>query len=173
MTKKNLRKTWSMQKVVSNTSTLIHLAKIGKLELLKDYFNEISIPEAVFRECVVEGKDREEIEQIKSAGWLKVSNVNDKKLVKLLQYSIDNGESEAIALALEIDADLILIDDADAREKARLYGIRITGTIGILLRAKLEGKIDSLGEYLKRLRKTGFWIGDDLEKKILIEVDEF
>jgi len=161
-----------MQKVVSNSSSLIHLAKIGKLELLKEYFQIITIPEAVFRECVVEGKDREEVVLIKSADWLKVSQVNDKKLVRLLQYSIDDGESEAITLALETGADLILLDDSDAREKARLYGLKMTGTVGILLRAKMEGRIESLRENLKRLKRTGFWIGHDLETRILMEAGE-
>jgi len=161
-----------MQKVVSNSSSLIHLAKIGKLELLSEYFQTITIPEAVFRECVLDAKGREEVELIKRADWLKVSQVNDKKLVKLLQYSIDDGESEAIALALETGADLILLDDSDAREKARLYGLKMTGTIGILLRAKMEGKIGSLREYLKKLKGTGFWIGDDLETSVLMEAGE-
>jgi hypothetical protein len=101
-----------------------------------------------------------------------VSQVNDKKLVRLLQYSIDDGESEAIALALETGADLILLDDSDARERARLYGLKMTGTIGILLRAKMEGKIESLREYLKRLKGTGFWIRDDLETRLLMEAGE-
>ena len=161
-----------MQKVVSNSSSLIHLAKIGKLELLRIYFRTITIPEAVLRECVLEGKDREEVELIKSADWLKVSQVSDKNLVRLLQYSIDDGESEAITLALETGADLILLDDSDAREKARLYGLKMTGTIGILLRAKMEGKIESLRENLKRLKRTGFWIGDDLETSVLMEAGE-
>jgi hypothetical protein len=93
--------------------------------------------------------------------------VKDKKLVKLLQSSLDDGESEAIALSLEIGADLILLDDSDAREKARLYGLSITGTIGILLRAKKDKKITSLKESLLKLRGTGFWINKSLETKLL------
>src|SRR3990172_1806578 len=118
-----------MQKVVSNSSTIIHLAKIGKLGLLKDLFETVAVPEAVYRECTAEGKERTEAELIRNAGWLKILQVHDKKLVRLLQSSIDDGESEAITLALEIGADLILLDDSDAREKARLYGLKITGTI--------------------------------------------
>lgn len=90
--------------------------------------------------------------------------VKDKKLVKLLQSSLDDGESEAIALSLEIGADLILLDDSDAREKARLYGLTITGTIGILLRAKKDKKITSLKESLLKLRGTGFWINKSLKR---------
>jgi len=104
-----------MQKVISNSSPLIHLFKIGYLGLLKDYFQK----------------------------------------------------SEAIALALEINADLILLDDLDARERARIYDLQITGTVGILLRAKLEGKIVSLKDILRKLRKTGFWINNELMQELL------
>jgi predicted nucleic acid-binding protein len=161
-----------MPKVVSNSSPIIHLAKIGKLELLKEYFQTITVPEAVYRECVPEGKVREEVEIIKNADWIKVMQVESKKIVRLLQSLLDDGESEAIALSLEIGADLILLDDSDAREKARLYGLKITGTIGILLQAKIERKIDSLKENLDRLKKTGFWLSNKLETRLLMEVDE-
>lgn len=161
-----------MQKVVSNSSPIIHLSKIGKLSLLKDFFDAITIPEIVYRESIMEGKDRVEVELIKNAEWIKVSRVKDQKLVKLLQTSLDNGESEAIALSLEMGADLILLDDSDARERARLYGLKITGTIGILLHAKIEGKISFLKEEIKRLKETGFWISDKLEARLLMEAGE-
>jgi len=156
-----------MGKVVSNSSPIIHLAKIGKLDLLKHYFHTITVPESVIRESVAEGEHRQEIEVIKDANWIKVLEVKDKKLVKLLRTYLDDGESEAIALSLEISADLILLDDSDAREKARLYGLTITGTLGILLRAKKDRKITSLKENLLKLRETGFWIGDSLDENLL------
>ncbi len=161
-----------MQKVVSNSSPLIHLAKIGKIELLKDYFSIVSIPEAVYKECIVDGKNHLEVALLKKAGWLKISQVKDQRLVKLLQSNLDNGESEAITLSLEIDADLIVLDDSDAREKARLYGLKITGSIGILLKAKMDGKIHSLKEHLYKLRETGFRIGKELEIEFLKEAGE-
>ncbi len=161
-----------MQKVVSNSSPLIHLAKIERLDLLKDYFEIVSIPEAVYRECIVDGKDREEVGLIKGAEWIKVIRVGNSKLVKLLRASLDEGESEAIALSLEVGADLVLLDDCGAREKARLFGLKITGTIGVLLKAKKENKIKLLGEELRRLRETGFWIGSELEARLLQEAGE-
>ena len=103
-----------MQRVVSNSSPLIHPAKIERTELLKEYFQAITIPEAVYKECVVEGKDREEVQLIKNASWIRVLRVADRKLVKLLRSSLDDGGSEAIALSLEIGADLVLLDDSDA-----------------------------------------------------------
>ena len=156
-----------MQKVVSNSSPIIHLAKIGKLSLLREYFNTIMVPESVFKECVAEGKDRKEVEAIKKAEWISVAEVQDKKLVKLLQSSLDDGESEAIALSLESGADLILLDDSDAREKARIYGLTVTGTLGVLLRAKKDRKISSLKENIIKLRESGFWVSDFVEERLL------
>lgn len=156
-----------MQKIVCNSSPIIHLAKIGELNLLKDYFQEIIIPKAVYIECIDEGGISEDVELIKNADWIKVLEVNDRKIVTLLQSILDDGESEAIALSLEIEADLILLDDSDAREKARLYGLKITGVIGILLRAKKDKKIISLKGYITSLKETGFYLSDNLVAEIL------
>jgi hypothetical protein len=161
-----------MQKVISNSSPIIHLAKIGKLDFLKEYFQTIIIPEAVYRECIIEGKERDEVKLIKQATWIKVVKVKEQTLVKLLRVSLDVGESEVIALSIETGADLILLDDSEAREIARLYGFKITVTLGILLKAKKDGKINSLKTILIQLKETGFWIDDDLQYRLLHEAGE-
>lgn len=107
--------------VVSNSSPIIHLAKIDQLNLLSDFFGELIIPPAVYAECITEGKGRPEVARIKQASWLRVVPVANQNLITLLNAEIDRSEAEAIALALETQAALLLLDDADAREKARLY----------------------------------------------------
>ena len=161
-----------MPEVVSNSSPLIHLAKMNQLDLLHEFFGEIAIPRAVYEECITEGEKREEIVTIKNAEWLHSYTVVDKNLVTMLQSELDNGESEAIALALESRAHLILLDDAEAREKARLYHLKITGTLGILLRAKKEDKIQSFSDMIEQLLETGFWIDNALKRRLLVEVGE-
>ncbi|NMG83149.1 MAG: DUF3368 domain-containing protein [Methanosarcinales archaeon] len=161
-----------MPKVVCNSSPLIHLAKVGKLELLKGYFTEISIPEAVYRECVIDGKDREDAKRIENAAWIRVVDIKNIDLKKAFNTVLDEGESEAIVLALQESADLILLDDYEARELARTYGLKVTGTIGLLIKAKYEGDISSIDEMLKKLRRTGFWLSDDLYTKILRDEGE-
>ncbi|MEA1868937.1 MAG: DUF3368 domain-containing protein [Euryarchaeota archaeon] len=161
-----------MPKVVCDSSPLIHLAKVGKLELLRAFFMEILIPEAVYRECVAEGKNREDAKKIENAAWIRVLDIKNIDLKRAINTVLDEGESEAIVLALQESADLILLDDYEARELARTYGMAITGTIGVLIKAKHEGEISSIGEMLKELRSTGFWLSDDLYAKVLREEGE-
>lgn len=158
--------------VVSNSSPIIHLAKIDQLNLLSDFFGELIIPPAVYSECITEGKGRPEVARIKQASWLRVVPVANQNLITLLNAEIDRGEAEAIALALETQAALILLDDADAREKARLYHLKMTGLLGILLRARKSGKIALLSEKLDALRNTGFWLSARLTDRLLREVGE-
>jgi predicted nucleic acid-binding protein len=158
--------------VVSNSSPIIHLAKIERLDLLQAFFGQVWVPVAVYEECLIEGKGRPEVATIEQASWLRVISVTNQHLVRLLSAEIDRGEAEAIALALEIQAALILLDDADAREKARLYDLKMTGVVGLLLRAKRSGRLASLSEALNALGNTGFWLGAGLRERLLIEAGE-
>jgi predicted nucleic acid-binding protein len=157
---------------VCNSSPLIHLARIGELEILRDLFEEVLVPEAVYRECVIDGGERDDASKIKTASWIRIIRIKNIELKKALNTSLDEGESEAIVLALQEKADLILLDDYDAREFARIYGFEITGLIGILLKAKYMGRISSLSDILENLKETGFWLNEDLRSQILRDAGE-
>jgi predicted nucleic acid-binding protein len=161
-----------LPKVVCNSSPLIHLARIWELDLLRDLFEEVLVPEAVYRECVIEGGERDDAAKIKTASWIRIIRIKNIELKKALNSFLDEGESEAIALALQEEADLILLDDYEAREFARIYGLKITGIIGILLKAKYIGRISSLSDILENLRETGFWLNEDLRSQILRDAGE-
>jgi hypothetical protein len=161
-----------MPGIVSNSPPLIHLAKIDELQLLHNFYEQVLIPQAVYDECVTEGKAYKDAGPIAQADWLAVKGVEDRNLVILLNAELDRGESEAIALALQEQSDLLLLDDAEGREKARLYGLKYTGTVGILLRAKLTNKLPSLRNALDRLQDTGFWLDNRLYQKLLQEAGE-
>ena len=114
-----------------------------------------------------------EIETARDAGWIEVVTPQDSDLVGLLQRDLDRGEAEVIALAVERKVSIVLLDESEARRIAEIYGLPKTGVIGILLRAKLQGKIRSLKEELDRLRQeAGFWLAEDLYHRVLEEVNE-
>ncbi len=165
-----------MLKVISDSSTLIHLARIGRLSLLREMFGAIIIPPAVWQEVVIEGKGRTGAEEVRigqNTGWIQVVDVANEPLMKMLKSELDNGEAEAIALAVEVEADLLLIDETDGRRIATLYDLPKTGVVGILMRARLDGRIESLRQELDALREDGgFWIAEALYRKSLEVVDE-
>ena len=165
-----------MDLVVSDTSTLIHLATIGRLSLLKELYGHIVVPPAVWREGVEQGRDRAgavEVEQAHQEGWIDVMAPTDTALLRLLKRDLDDGESEVIALAIEQQASLVLLDESDARKAADLYGLPKTGVIGLLIRARQQGHIRSLKTELdKLLHQGGFWIEKMLYDRALGAVGE-
>lgn len=165
-----------MPKAVSDSSTLIHLAGIGRLKLLMEFYKKILIPSAVWKEVVEEGRSRpgaREVEEGRRSGWIEVVELTNESVVRLLKLELHDGEAETIALAIEQRPEIVLLDETEARRVADAYGLHKTGLIGILLRAKLEGKVVSLREELDRLRKeAGFWIGDDIYQQALRAVGE-
>ena len=106
-------------------------------------------------------------------GWLRVEEVKGRPFVQVLQRDLDKGEAEAIALALEVNAEWILLDEREGRRVAKSLGLRVTGVVGILLRAWREGKLPSLKGAIEELReKAGFHIGAELVADILRESQE-
>lgn len=155
--------------VVSNTTPLIDMAKLGQYRLLQTLFDEITLPQAVYQEIAVAGKGEfgaAETEQGIQAGWIHLQRVRSSKLLQSLKTDLHDGEAEAIVLASLLQADLILLDDRKARIKAQALNLSVTGTVGILLIAEREGiKLDMRNE-LDKLRQQGFHISDQLYQKI-------
>lgn len=158
--------------VVSDSSPLIHLARIGRLGLLRQLFGEITIPQAVYREVVVEGRGKPGSEQIASAPWIRTASIRGETLKRALLIFLDEGEAEAIVLAVEMNADLVLLDEREARIQAKRLGLRVTGTLGILLKSKKAGLVENLREELAELKRTGFRISSTLEQEILNKAGE-
>ena len=104
--------------VVSNASPLIALIRIGQLDLLRQLYSEIIIPDAVWHEVVVEGADQPGVEAVSSASWIMRRTVTNRPLVHGLQQELDAGEAEAIALAVEIDDAWLLMDERLGRDTA-------------------------------------------------------
>ncbi len=150
-------------KVVVNATPLINFASINQLDILESLFGEIMVPFHVWDEVVTKAGKYETSQIIKSAKFIKLGKAKDELLYKTLLVDINRGEAEAIVFALEINADLIILDEKEARNFAEYYGLNFTGTIGCLLKAKEKGIIENLKPVLEDIKfKGNFWLSDDV-----------
>jgi predicted nucleic acid-binding protein len=160
---------------VSDTSPISNLAWIGHLNLIRDQFREVWIPKAVESELqtIPDPTVRVVVDAALRAGWLKVRSASDAALVSLLNVELHPGEAEAIALAVEIKPEWLLIDEREGRNKARQLGLPLTGVLGVLLRAKKQGQITALKPEIDSLRnRARFFVAPSLEVAILAEAGE-
>jgi len=156
--------------VVSNTSPILNLAIVDQLELLRHQFGEILIPSAVLEELKVdeERPGSQVIREAISSRLIQIREVNNESLAQLLKQTLDRGEAEAIALAIELNADWTLLDEREGRKVAKSLGLNVTGILGILLRAKQVGELESLRPIIDDLiNKAGFRIAPELLAQIL------
>ena len=154
--------------VVSDTTPLIGLASIGRLELLFQLFGEVYIPQAVYDETVTHGREEGIAKQaVANADWIHVVEVKDRLAVDVLLDEMDLGEVETIILASEMNADWVLMDERKGRRKLSQLNIPKIGTIGILLKAKQLGLIPKLKSEIEKLQQTGFSISPSVASEIL------
>jgi predicted nucleic acid-binding protein len=160
---------------VSNTSPISNLAWIGRLNLVREQFQVVWIPKAVETELqnVPDAAVRKDIDDARNQGWLKSRTASDAALVSLLMVELHPGEAEAIALALEMKAGRLLIDEREGRTMARQLGLSLTGVLGVLLRAKKMGKVKAVKPEIDALKnKARFFIAPALEAAILAKAGE-
>lgn len=148
--------------VVANAGPLIALAQIGHFNLLRSLYGELRIPLAVRDEVVASGRGRPGGVEVSAAAWIHIVGVRDTTAVQLLRERLDAGESEAIVLAIELEADLLLIDEARGRRVAEARGLNKTGTVGMLVVAKKRGLISAVTPLLDELRAAGFRMSEEL-----------
>jgi predicted nucleic acid-binding protein len=142
--------------IISDTSCFIILTNIGELDLLHKVYDTIvtTIDIAIeFGEPLPE--------------WVTIEKVTDKYKQQLLEMQIDKGESSAIALALETPGSTIILDDYKARKVAEQLGVSFTGTIGVIIKAKVKGIIPSIKPLLAQIRNTDFRLSSELEQQAL------
>jgi predicted nucleic acid-binding protein len=159
--------------VVSDTSPILNLARIGRLELLQSLYRQVVIPSAVYAELTDARRDLPPAIDLGSMSWLMVAAASNRDHVEQLLGSLDPGEAEAIVLAIELRADLFLVDERRGRRVASASGLAITGLIGVVARAKQAGLIDRAKPVLDELIHTArFWIGPELYAEVLAELGE-
>ena len=140
--------------VVVDSTCLIGLERIGRLNILQALFDPIIIPPTVAREFGT------------SLSWLQVEVPADRALVAALKMLLDDGEAEAIALASELGHRIVL-DDLQARSAGKNLGLKVIGTIGVLLKAKHSGTLPALKPVLEELELNGFYLSAALKQEAL------
>ena len=152
--------------IVTNTTPIISLALVGQLNLLHRLYDQVVIPPAVQNEILAGGASGIGIAELKKSDWLIVAALRDSSRADLLS-DLDRGEAEAIALAQELGAGLLIIDERIARKHARRLGLKITGTLGVLLEAKEHGFIPAVKPLIEKLVQGGIRLGADVIEEAL------
>lgn len=154
-----------MTLIVSDTSPVTNLIKIGLLSLLRDVYGKIIIPRSVYEElCEIESQKQ----LLDRQTWIQIATAQNREFVRILEKELDKGESESIALAIELKADFLIIDESNGRQKAESLGIDIVGLLGTLLKAKDMGIISEVRPIIDQLiRQAGFFISPQLRGHVL------
>ncbi len=143
------------QQAVTNSTCLIGLERIGRLDLLPQVFDTVFAPPTV-------------VAEVRSPlTWLTVQTVENSAFVAALKTQMDEGEAEAIALAVELDNVILILDDKKARRVAQQIGLKVIGTVGMLLRAKNQGVITEIKPLLTELVQVDFRITNAIIQEAL------
>ena len=156
---------------IADSGPLICLARINQLELLPRLFTKILVPPEVWDEVTVRGKDHPGAYEVSLVTWMTIQ-APDPQLVKPLSILVDAGEAQAIALAQTTDDCTILLDDARARKIAHRLNIKQIGTIGLLLRAKRRGLVETIRPHIDALVENGIYIRKELIDAVLKDAGE-
>ncbi len=147
--------------VISDTSCLIILHKIGELDILRKVYESVTTTPEVAVEFGYELPD-----------WIRIEDVKDKKYQEFLETQIDWGEASAIALAKEMEAPVLLLDDLKARKLALKLNLKITGTLGVITKAKQIGVLKNVKPLIEKLQTTNFRISENIIVELLKRNDE-
>ena len=151
---------------IRNTSPLLYLHQVSELDLLRQLYGRVRLPPAVATELKADAVLGIAVPSPDAIDWLEIRPVRNPDLIPLIN-DLGPGEAEAIALGLEHPGSLIILDDQLGRRIGQAAGLRITVTLGVLLKAKRSGLIPSVAAILSKLRMAGMWIGDDLTAEVI------
>jgi predicted nucleic acid-binding protein len=158
--------------IVINTGPLIALiAALGNLKILEHLYKRVIVPYEVCQEMVAENATHFGVSEFNEATWLEKREIPEE-LIPLLQNSLDPGESSVIQVALNEKIPVVCIDESAGRRVARLSGLSVTGSLGILVRAKREGLPIKIEKAINNMKNRGIWISDHLKKQALEEAEK-
>jgi len=157
---------------VMNTSPWISLSLCGQTDLLNSLYENVLIPPAVKEEIIAGGKSQVGVQELESTTWLQIMEIKDSTKISLL-HELDRGEAEVIILAKEQRVDEVIIDEKVARMQARVLGLKVVGTPGLLLRAKNRGLIHEIRPSINMILQEGIYIHENVVRGILQEAREW
>lgn len=159
--------------IISDTSPVSNLLILGKLDILYTTVGEIIIPPKVYQEIIALKNFGVDTRILDKSPWIIVQEPKDVNLVNQYLSVLDEGESEAIVLAQELNADWVVMDEKIGRQFAKQLNIKTIGLLGILIKAKKEGFLYLVKPILDDLiEQAGFWITDDVYQMVLQEAGE-
>jgi predicted nucleic acid-binding protein len=151
-----------MHSAVVNTTPIIALNSIGRLDLLEKMYSKIYIPYAVYEEACVDGDDVMDRNLLLSFSNFSIERISNNEAKTYFRTALHKGEVETMILANELGADLCIIDDQLARNYAKVLGLTVTGTLGVLVKAKENGFIEKVTPLMDNLIQNGIYIGNKL-----------
>lgn len=161
-----------MRKVIVNSTPLIALSNVDKLEVLKMMYGEITIPRAVYEEISEKPDSTCKIMVEEARDWINVENIENEMAKLMFKPQFHEGEVEVMILAKEKDADLVIIDDNNARKYAKYLELTLTGTLGVLIKAKQKGYVSEIRPLIDGLCRSGLYLSKALIDKCLEQVGE-
>jgi len=156
---------------ICNTSPLLYLHLVGQLDLLPQLYGQVLIPPAVQAELEAGAQRGVSVPMVETLSWLRVTRLASQALLPLAT-DLGRGEAEVIGLGLERPNCRLILDDALARRIARFNGLRFTGTVGVIVKAKQRGLLDAVKPVVLALRNAGLWLSDSLVTDVLREAGE-
>ena len=154
-----------MPEVIINTSPLFYLHQIGQLNLLQKLYGSIKTQNAVYQELQAGKAQGISIPAIQDIEWINIATPKNEYVPNVID--LGTGEAEVIALGIENPNSLLILDDSLGRRIARLYHLKFTGTLGVLIRAKESGYIDLVAPLIQSLQQQGMWLTQDIISSIL------
>ena len=157
--------------IIVNTSPLVYLYRVGQLDLLSKVYGRILAPASVHEELLKGRQVGADVPDLSVFKWVHIRPLKNSGLLPAVT-DLGLGEAEVIGLALEISSSLVVIDDQLGRKIARICGLKVTGTLGVLIKAKQKGHLAAIEPVLRDLEESGFWIGRELIRMVLTKAGE-
>ena len=162
-----------MPEIISNATPLIAFAKIGQLPLMQKIVGNLIIPEAVAEEISVYKSTASGGIILADESWIQIEPLQSNAQMQLLLPTLDRGEAAVIALALERNASLVLIDELTGRKVAESLHLRVSGSVGLLIKAKQTGQIETIEPFLSAMKQAGIYFSQRFIDAVLKYVGEF